>query len=614
MTELIPREVLFGNPERVSPRLSPDGAWIAWIAPREGVLNVWLAARSASGVAWESAVAITSDTDRGIRMFTWARDSRHLMYLQDAGGDENWRLYDVDVVSMDRRDLTPYDGIQARILSAKKSHPDQVLVGLNKDNPSLHDVYLLTLSTGTLEKVLDNPGYAGWLADEDQVVRGALSPRPDGGFDLLVRSGESDEWRTLMNISADDATSTDWLSFGKDGSTLLMITAEGSDTGRLVSVSLADGSVTEILSDMEADVAGAVLHPDTRAPQIVEVLKDRAEYHVLDPSVESDWAAVSALHHGDPGLVSRDDADRTWLVAFNDDRQPARYYSYDRATQTGEFLFDSRPSLAGYELAAMEPFVFKARDGLVIHGYATFPAGSSRTSLPTVLNVHGGPQVRDAWGYDPEAQWLANRGYLCLQVNYRGSTGYGKSFVAAGDREWGGKMHDDLLDAVSFAVESGWADPARVAIYGGSYGGYAALVGAAFTPDVFCCAVDIVGPSNLQTLLETIPAYWAPMRAALYKRVGNPEVDADFLWSRSPLSRARDIRIPLLIAQGANDPRVKQAESEQIVAALKDAGIDYEYLLFPDEGHGFAKPENRLTFYAAAERFLAKHLSGRFEP
>ena len=614
MTELIPRDVLFGNPERISPRLSPDGTRIAWIAPLDGVLNVWLAPRSASGAAWESAVAVTADTDRGVRMFTWARDSRHLLYLQDAGGDENWRLYDVDVSSMERRDLTPFDGIQARIVSAKKTHPDQVLVGLNKDNPSLHDVYLLTLSTGTLEKVLDNPGYAGWLADEDQVVRAALSPLPDGGFDLLVRSADSDEWRTLMNVSADDAIAMSWLSFSADGTTLLMISAEGSDTGRLVSVSLDSGAVTEILSDPEADVEGAVLHPDTRKPQIVEVLKDRVEYHVLDPAIESDWAAVSALHHGDPGLVSRDDADKTWLVAFNDDRQPARYYSYDRETRTGEFLFDSRPSLAGYELAAMEPFVFKARDGLVIHGYATFPAGSSRTSLPTVLNVHGGPQVRDAWGYDAEAQWLANRGYLCLQVNYRGSTGYGKSFVAAGDREWGGKMHDDLLDAVSFAVSSGWADPARVAIYGGSYGGYAALVGAAFTPDVFCCAVDIVGPSNLQTLLETIPAYWAPMRAALYKRVGNPEVDAEFLWSRSPLSRATDIRIPLLIAQGANDPRVKQAESEQIVAALKDAGIDYEYLLFPDEGHGFAKPENRLTFYAAAERFLAKHLSGRFEP
>jgi dipeptidyl aminopeptidase/acylaminoacyl peptidase len=276
------------------------------------------------------------------------------------------------------------------------------------------------------------------------------------------------------------------------------------------------------------------------------------------------------------------------------------------------FLFHHLPELAGHRLARMEPFSFAARDGLRVHGYMTFPPGADRRSLPTVIEVHGGPWTRDRWGFRALPQWLANRGYLCVQVNYRGSTGYGKSFVAAGDREWGAKMHTDLLDAVDYAVSQGWTDRSRVAIYGGSYGGYAALVGAAFTPDFFTCAVDIVGPSNLKTLLETIPPYWAPMKAALYKRVGNPETDADFLWSRSPLSRAADIRIPLLIAQGANDPRVKQDESEQIVAALKAAGIDYEYMLFPDEGHGFAKPENRLKFYAAAERFLAKHLGGQF--
>jgi dipeptidyl aminopeptidase/acylaminoacyl peptidase len=301
------------------------------------------------------------------------------------------------------------------------------------------------------------------------------------------------------------------------------------------------------------------------------------------------------------------------MIAFNVDAGSVTYFTYDRAAKSGRLLFEARPELSGYTLAAMEPFSYAARDGLVIHGYLTFPPGADRSSLPAVLDVHGGPQVRDTWGYNPEAQWFANRGYLCVQVNYRGSTGYGKAFIAAGDREWGGKMHDDLIDAVSHIVDQGWADKTRVAIYGGSYGGYAALVGAAFTPDVFRCAVDIVGPSNLKTLLETIPPYWVPMIAQLYRRVGNPETDEEFLWSRSPLSRARDIRIPLLIAQGANDPRVKQAESEQIVAALKDAGIDYEYMLFPDEGHGFAKPENRIKFYTAAERFLARYLGGRFE-
>ncbi len=619
MAELIPREVLFGNPERVSPQISPDGSQLAWIAPRDGVLNVWVApigASGASGVDWDAATVVTDDTDRGIRMFAWARDGRHLLYLQDTGGDENWRLYDVDLETMARRDLTPFDGIQARIIATRKRHRDEVLVGINRDNPQLHDVYRLSLTSGELEKLIENPGYAGWLADEDMVVRGAIAPLPDGGFDLLVRDSADADWRTLLTITADDVAASNVLAFSGDGTSLLVISSLGTDTGRLSTIDLATGETQVLLEDPEADVAGAMLHPDTKAPQIVEVLKDRAEYHVLDPSVEADFKAIRALHPGDPQSAGRDEADATWLVAFDDDAGPVQYFSYDRASRTGSFLFSARPELSRYDLVRMEPFSFKARDGLTVHGYATFPSGSSgggRPGLPTVLNVHGGPQARDAWGWDPEAQWLANRGYLCLQVNYRGSTGYGKSFVSAGDREWGAKMHDDLLDAVQYAVEAGWADPDKVAIDGGSYGGYAALVGAAFTPDVFCCAVDIVGPSNLQTLLETIPLYWKPMAAALYKRVGNPETDQEFLWSRSPLSRVRDIRIPLLIAQGANDPRVKQAESEQIVAALADAGIEYEYMLFPDEGHGFAKPENRLKFYAAAERFLARYLGGRFE-
>jgi dipeptidyl aminopeptidase/acylaminoacyl peptidase len=630
MVDLIPREVLFGNPERVSPHMSPDGTRLAWIAPHEGVLNVWVAPVGTSGVDWDAAAVVTDDSDRGIRMFAWAKDGRHLLYLQDTGGDENWRLYDVDLgmpaadgesdpaaaggkANWAKRDLTPFEGIQARVIAARKSHRDEVLVGLNRDNPQLHDVYRLDLKTGELAKLIENPGYAGWLADEDMAVRGALKPLPDGGFDLLVRDGDGTDWRTLLAIPADDAPASDALAFTGDGKFLVAISSVGVNTGRLVRIDLASGEDLVLLEDPDADVTGAMLHPDTREPQVGLVLKDRAEYHVLDPEVAPDYEAIRALNPGDPSVIGRDEADTTWLVAFNDDDRPVRYYAYDRATRTGSFLFDSRPELARYELARMEPFSFTTRDGLTVHGYVTFPPGAGRSGLPAVLDVHGGPQVRDTWGWNPEAQWFANRGYLCIQVNYRGSTGYGKAFVNAGDREWGAKMHDDLIDAVGYVVEQGWADRDRIAIYGGSYGGYAALVGAAFTPDVFRCAVDIVGPSNLQTLLETIPPYWAPVKAQLYKRVGNPETDQEFLWSRSPLSRARDIRIPLLIAQGANDPRVKQAESEQIVAALAEAGIDHEYMLFPDEGHGFAKPENRLKFYAAAERFLAKYLGGRFE-
>jgi dipeptidyl aminopeptidase/acylaminoacyl peptidase len=614
MVDLIPRSVLFGNPERTSPQISPDGSALAWIAPRDGVLNLWVApAGGESGVDWAAARPLTEDTDRGIRAFAWARDGRHVLYVQDVGGDENWRLYDVDPESLERRDLTPFEGIHATIIGTSKRRPDEVLVGINADNPQLHDVYRLHLASGELVKEIENPGYAGWLADEDLVVRCAIEPLPDGSFNVLVRDSGADEFRFLLGIPAEDATSTDVVSFSGDGRSLLMISSAGADTGRLTRVDLATGESTVLAEDPEADVSGALLDPDTRDPQIVMILKDRMTYVVLDPSVEEDLKAVRALHPGDPSISGRDEADTTWLVAFNVDAGSVTYFTYDRATKAGRPLFSARPALSGYELAPMEPFSFRARDGLVVHGYLTFPPGLGRSGLPAVVDVHGGPQVRDTWGYNPEAQWLANRGYLCIQVNYRGSTGYGKSFVAAGDREWGGKMHDDLVDAVDYAVSEGWADRSKVAIYGGSYGGYAALVGAAFTPDVFCCAVDIVGPSNLKTLLETIPPYWAPMIAQLYRRVGNPETDAEFLWSRSPLSRARDIRIPLLIAQGANDPRVKQAESEQIVAALKEAGIDHEYMLFPDEGHGFAKPENRIKFYAAAERFLAKYLGGRYE-
>ncbi|MGH8999191.1 MAG: alpha/beta hydrolase family protein, partial [Acidimicrobiia bacterium] len=272
------------------------------------------------------------------------------------------------------------------------------------------------------------------------------------------------------------------------------------------------------------------------------------------------------------------------------------------------------PALSQYQLAPMEPFRFVAGDKTEIHGYLTFPPGQEQQGLPAVLNVHGGPWARDEWGYNPEAQWLANRGYLCVQVNYRGSTGYGKRFVNGGNREWGAKMHDDLVDAVNWVCGQGYADATRVGIFGASYGGYAALVGATFTPDVFACAVDLVGPSNLKTLIESIPPYWAPIVAQFHTRVGNPATEEDFLWSRSPLSRVDQIQIPILVAQGANDPRVKQAEAEQIVAAMVEAGIDHDYLLFPDEGHGFAKPQNRMRFYAAAEQFLAKHLGGRFEP
>jgi dipeptidyl aminopeptidase/acylaminoacyl peptidase len=608
-TPLIPREVLFGNPERASPGISPDGTRIAWLAPVDGVLNVWV-----GQIGADDAKPVTDDTDRGIRDYRWAHDDRHLLYVQDRGGDENWHLYAVDLEGGGTRDLTPFDGVQAQLVATDKEFPDQVLVGLNKDNPELHDVYQLDLATGKLDLVASNPGFIGWLADADLRVRCGLAPTPDGGLIVMVRDSEDAEWRQALQVGPEDALGTSPVAFSRDGNHLIMVSSQDANAARLVRLDLADGDRQVIYADPRYDVESVVLHPDTREPELVTVVRDRAEIEAVDPALAEELARIRAVHPGDPAFLGRDHDDRTWLLAFTADDGPVSYYAWDRAEQRATFLFVHRPELERYQLAGMEPFSFTARDGLEVHGYLSFPPGASRAGLPTVLNVHGGPWYRDIWGFNPEVQWFANRGYLCVQVNFRGSTGYGKAFLNAGDREWGAAMHDDLVDAVNHVVERGWADPARVAIYGGSYGGYAALVGATFTPDLFRCAVDLVGPSNLKTLIESIPPYWKPMVALFNTRVGNPETEVDFLWSRSPLSKVDQIRIPVLIAQGANDPRVKQAESEQIVAAMRDKGIAYEYLLFPDEGHGFAKPENRLRFYAVAERFLATHLGGRHEP
>ena len=603
--DLIPREILFGNPDRVSPQLSPDGRQLAWLAPKDGVLNVWV--RDLVDGSGEDR-AVTDDADRGIRSYTWAYDGRHLLYIQDIGGDEDWHLYATDVVDGGTRDLTPFDKIQAQVVDVDEDHPDVILLGINKDNEQLHDVYRCELATGTLTKTVENPGFVGWVTDADMEVRGAAAPTPEGGIAIMVRDTLDADWRPLFVAGQEDSLTTSPISFDRSGTRMLCISSIGANTGRLVWVDIATGGTTVIAEDDRYDVTNLSVDPDSKEPRGVAFQRDRLRWTALDDSVRADYAQLDAHDPGDWSLVSRDVDDTTWLVAYTHDDGPVTYWRYDRATASFEFLFEHQPALAEHQLAAMEPFSFRARDGMRIEGYVTWPVGVDRTGLPAVVNVHGGPWARDTWGFHPEAQWLANRGYACVQVNYRGSTGYGKDHVNAGDREWGAKMHDDLLDAVDHLVAEGSIDPDRVAIYGGSYGGYAALVGAAFTPERFRCAVDIVGPSNLSTLIGSIPPYWAPMIAQFHTRLGHPDGDADLLWERSPLSRVDNISIPLLIAQGANDPRVKQAESEQIVEAMVARGIPHEYLLYPDEGHGFAKPENRLDFYAKAEAFLAEHL------
>jgi dipeptidyl aminopeptidase/acylaminoacyl peptidase len=606
---LIPRPVLFGNPVRTSPQISPDGARLAFLAPVNDVLNVWVG--SSDGT---DAQPVTDDRDRGIRFYLWAADGQHILYLQDIGGDENWRLYAVHVDTKTVRDLTPFPEVQAQIVDRDKHFPHELLIAMNKEDARYHDVYRLDLRTGEMRMVAKNPGdVASWVTDAKFDVRGALKATPDGGFDLLIRDTPDAPWRTLLTWSADDSLNSQPVGFSKDGASMYIEDASGSDTNQLIELRLTDGTRRALAHDPQFDIGGVMVHPDTYEIQAVAFDRARTEWTVLDPSIRKDFDAIRGLHHGDVSVISRDDADRTWIVAFTSDREPTAFFAYDRRTKRGRLLFHSKPDLLNYTLAPMEPIDLTSRDGLTLHGYVTYPPGLDRRGVPLVVNVHGGPHARDTWGIDPEVQWLANRGYACLQINFRGSTGFGKRFLNAGDKEWGGKMHDDLVDAVQWAVEAGIANPKRVAIYGGSYGGYAALAGATFTPDLFCCAVDIVGPSNLITMIETIPPYWEAFRAIEHRRVGDPATEAEFLKSRSPLFFVDRIKAPILIAHGANDPRVKQAESEQIVDAMKRKEIPYEYVLFPDEGHGFAKPENRLRFYAAAERFLAKHLGGRVE-
>jgi dipeptidyl aminopeptidase/acylaminoacyl peptidase len=609
MVDLIPRDVLFGNPERLSPAVSPDGRRLAHIAPVDGVLNVWVGT-----LGGDDATPVSNDSERGVRSFLWCDDDRHIVYPQDAGGDENWHLRVVDLEDGSDVDVTPFDGVQARVLGHDRRQPHHLLVGLNRENPELHDAYLLDVRDGTLRLVASNPGFVAWLVDADLHVRGGIVFDADGGAEIRVGDPAAGEYRTLLEVGPEDALVLDAVGFTADGSGLHLVTSKGANAARLLLVDVATGASEVLAQDDVYDVSDVEIDPATQVVQVVSFTRERVDHVVLDPALRADVDAMRALHPGDLHFHGRDHADRTWVLGFTADDGPVAYYAFDRSTGRSTFLFEHKPDLSMYTLAAMEPFAFTSRDGLEVHGYLTFPPGSDRLRVPTVLFVHGGPWARDTWGFSPDPQWLANRGYLCVQVNFRGSTGYGKEFLNAGDREWGARMHDDLLDAVAWVVEQGHADPDRVAIYGGSYGGYAALVGATLSPDAFRCAIDVVGPSDLRTLIRSIPPYWAPLVAQFHQRVGNPDTEPDFLWSRSPLSRVDAIRIPMLIAQGANDPRVKKEESEQIVAAMTERGIPHRYMVFPDEGHGFRKPENNLAFHAAAEEFLAEHMGGRLEP
>ena len=608
-TPLIPRKTLFGNPEKAAPHLSPDGQTLAYLAPDNGVLNIWV-----RPIGGGEVKVVTQDKKRGIRSYFWQEDSRHLLYIQDQDGDENWHIYQTDIETLTTRDLTPFEGVHAQVVATSQDVPDQLLVGLNVRNKQLIDVYRVDLQTG--ESVLDteNPGdVAGWSADHKLVVRGAQAMTSDGSTEVRLRAGVDSPWESFLTWGPEESFGG-VLGFTPDNNGVLIVTSVDANSARIIQIDIATGTRTVIAEDDQYDASEVLTHPTTHEIEAVAFRKARLEWTVLSDAVAADFEFLSEFNSGDLNITDRNRADNVWLIAYVSDVAPVKYYVFSRATKTLEFLFTTQPALEQYTLAPMEPISYTARDGMVLYGYLTTPVGVPAENLPLILQVHGGPWARDLWGYNPSVQHLVNRGYAVLNINFRGSTGYGKAYLNAGDREWAGKMHDDLIDGKRWAIERGVADPNRVAITGGSYGGYATLVGLTFTPDEFVCGVDIVGPSNLITLLESFPPYWKTLTAMMAKRVGDLETDAEFLKSRSPLHLADKITAPLLIGQGANDPRVKQAESDQIVEAMRKNNQPVEYLLFPDEGHGFARPENRLIFSAATERFLAIYLGGRAEP
>jgi dipeptidyl aminopeptidase/acylaminoacyl peptidase len=606
---LIPRDVLLGNPERSHPEISPDGKYLAYLAPdTKNVLQVWVRT-----IGQQDDRILTADKERGIRNYYWTYDGEHLIYEQDTKGDENWRFYLASTKSGKVRDLTPSQGVQARMVGFNPKFPNQALVAMNLKSVFKHDVYRIDLNTGEAKLDAENPGNAvDARVDEDFQVRAASVIREDGGTDLMVRDAIDKPWRVLRQWEPNSGGGP--VSFSKDGSTLNIIDNQNSDTTQLVAVNLQTKQKTLLAFDPKYDISDTLIHPVTKKILAVGVQKAKLEWKAIDPSVAADLAAMSKVRDGELSFSSCDLAFKTCVVSYSSDLGPTYYYLYDRTSKKSTLLFSSQSRLEKLPLAPMQPISYQSRDGLTIHGYLTKPKGIPGKNLPTVLFVHGGPWGRDEWGFDGAAQWLANRGYAVLQVNYRGSTGYGKKFLNAGNREWGGKMHTDLIDGVNWLKQQGISDPKRIAIFGGSYGGYATLAGLAFTPDVFAAGVDMVGPSNLSTLIQSIPPYWFSGRPAFIYRVGDPDKDAEFLKTRSPLFAADKIQRPLLIGQGANDPRVKQAESDQIVAAMRKTNKPVEYILYPDEGHGFARPANRLHFFASAEAFLAKHLGGRFEP
>lgn len=617
---LIDREIFFGDPEISGAQISPDGNYITFIKPFNNVRNIWI---KDFDKPFDEARPLTADTSRPIMGYFWSVNSKYVLYVQDKGGDENYNVYAVDPSLKgdpvpEARNLTPYENVRASIYSVPKSTPNHIVVGINDRNAQLHDVYRLNLSDGSRELLWQNEeNVVSWSVDLEGNLRLGIRMTPDGGSEILKIVGE--ELVPIYSVTNEESAYP--IRFSPDGKSFYMITNKGEelDKTQLVLYNLEDDSIEFVDKDPlnEVDFGSAFFSDITNELIFTSYTGDKNRVYFRDKEYEKDYEKLKTkLPDGEVSLRSSTKDENIWLVSVSRDVDPGSVYVFDREKGTVEFLYKSNPKLPSEHLAIMKPVRYEARDGLEIPAYLTLPKGIEHKNLPTVLFVHGGPWARDYWGYSSIAQFLANRGYAVLQPNFRGSTGYGKMFLNAGNKEWGrGAMQHDLTDAVNWLIENEIADSARVAIAGGSYGGYVTLAGLAFTPDIYAAGFDIVGPSNIITLLNSIPPYWAPMKKMFDVRVGdmNDPEERKMLEEQSPLNYAENITKPLFVVQGANDPRVKKAEADQIVIAMRDLERDVEYMLAMDEGHGFAGLENRLAMFFAMEKFFAKHLYGRYQ-
>lgn len=626
MTETLPAEAFFAPPERTRAAISPDGTRIAFLAPWRNRLNVWVAEPGAI----QDARCVTADEHRGVHDYFWTDDPRWLLYTQDDDGDEHWHVHRVDLHDPDSPtvDLTAFPGGRVFTHELPPHRPGTLVVAVNARTPTDIDLCEIDIATGEITVLGEVSGaLSGGAVGADGEIY-ALFPTDDGGVALSRRDPVSGTARTVGTVAGEDHPLGVYPArLTPDGTGMWIGSYRGTDRLGLARVDLVTGEQTEVDSHPDVDLdTRAQVFPTLPSPLIldrrgellgVRYSRERQVIHPLTPHFAAVLARLEALSDGDLGAVSCDATGQRWVAQFTHDRDPGVTWFYDHATGAARLLFRPRPELDPAAMAPMTPVTIPARDGLRLPSYLTLPVGVEPAGLPMVLVVHGGPWARDAWGHDPIAQFLANRGYAVLQVNFRGSTGFGRAHLRAAIGEFAGTMHDDLVDAVRWAVERGYADPARVAIFGGSYGGYAALVGVTRTPDLFAAAIDYVGISDLAMFLRALPAaVRAGLRPNWYRYVGDPDdpqQEADML-ARSPITHADRIVTPLLVFQGANDVRVPQAESDAIVASLRGRGVDVEYRIYDDEGHMFTRPENLLDMFRRAERFLAAHLGGPTRP